>query len=55
MDEFGTVFFIILVGLICLIGGCNLGESFSEWQAVEQGKAEYYLDEHHNKQWRWKP
>jgi len=23
--------------------------------AVKAGKAEYYLDEHHERQWRWKP
>jgi hypothetical protein len=29
----------------------------SEWhqEAVDAGKAEYYLDEHHERQWRWKP
>lgn len=27
-----------------------------DWKkdSVKQGKAEYYLDESHNKQWRWK-
>ena len=24
-------------------------------EAVDAGKAEYYLDEHHERQWRWKP
>ncbi len=24
-------------------------------QAIEAGKAEYYLDDKHERQWRWKP
>lgn len=24
-------------------------------RAVKQGKAEFYLDSNHNRQWRWKP
>lgn len=50
------------MGLIC---GCHLITYFvTKWPldnpivqkaAVDAGKAEYYLDEHHERRWRWKP
>jgi hypothetical protein len=45
--------FIVGALLGALIAVCAMQ---SGWQrhAVDTGHAEFYLDENHNKQWRWK-
>jgi uncharacterized membrane protein len=48
-----------IVGLICVILAVWLSIAVANtiWrvEAVEYGKAEFYLDKNHNRQWRWLP
>ena len=46
---------IFIVGWIIgfVVGFCVATNEY-EKTAVKAGKAEYYLDENNNKQWRWK-
>jgi hypothetical protein len=39
--------------IVCLIASPMNGAAKQE--AVKAGKAEYYLDNDNNRQWRWKP
>lgn len=45
----------LTLGLIMgfLIGGCS-AQAYWENHTVEAGHAEYYLDNEHTRQWRWK-
>ncbi len=50
---------IFLIGVVIglFIGALIMGVLVSRgWhnEAVEKGKAEYYLDEDYSRQWRWK-
>ena len=43
------------IGLVCgYIAGCSDGHRAMQLEAVAKGHAEYYLDEKHVRQWRWK-
>ena len=50
-------------GIVCTISltlcayaiGNAEGRKNLQDKAVKDGKAEYYLDENHMRQWRWKP
>jgi hypothetical protein len=55
LDGFGAGAAAALVGclLLALGHGCRSENSWHD-KAVKSGKAEYYLDENNNKQWRWK-
>ena len=55
LDGFGAGFVAALVAclLLALGHGCQSEKSWHD-EAVKAGKAEYYLDENNNKQWRWK-
>jgi hypothetical protein len=46
---------VFIVGWIIgfVVGFCVATNEF-EKTAVKQGKAEYYLDENNERQWRWK-
>ena len=48
----GVVFFFIgvLAGSVCVF---NATQSCWRREAVSSGRAEYYLDENHERQWRW--
>lgn len=50
---------IIAITAICsLLMGLIIGTALGYWEAINRavnaGKAEYYLDENNDKQWRWK-
>jgi hypothetical protein len=45
----GAVAFVLVIH-----GGPLISENGWHAKAVDAGKAEYYLDEHHERQWRWK-
>jgi len=54
MSEFSKVLLFIIWSLaMMLIGGALQFES-NRKAAVKAGKAEYYLDENNQRQWRWK-
>ena len=40
--------------MIGLFIGFKNGQTESQAEAVSAGKAEYYLDQNNNRQWRWK-
>lgn len=51
--SFGAGFFFgLILGTIATIASIH---NHFENRTVKDGKAEYYLDENHEKQWRWKP
>lgn len=55
MEEVKLMVASFAVGVLCgfILGLAALA---SDWKrdAVRNGKAEYYLDKNHKKQWRWK-
>jgi hypothetical protein len=56
MAEF-TVAVIAIIVAAAIAGGCShdcTTRSFQD-EAVAKGKAEYYLDDKHQRQWQWKP
>ena len=51
----GVIVFILVVGfMIGFVVGFCVANNECEKIAVKEDKAEYYLDENNNKQWRWK-
>lgn len=56
IDSFFLGFYSAIIGLwvlVVLAPGPPLGPLAVE-EAVKQGHAEYYLDDKHERQWRWK-
>ena len=55
MNELNAGVFIgLLIGLFACILVFGLTDSHWKREAVKAGKAEYYLDETNERQWRWK-
>ncbi len=51
----GLINFGVGVALtFCLFAALIRGKVITKDEAVKAGKAEYYLDENNEKQWRWK-
>lgn len=47
--------FLLGITVSIIFVGFTLGDQGSlKAEAVEAGHAEYYLDENHDRQWRWK-
>ena len=46
---------VILANFIGLAVGAYTMREVDDLRAVKAGKAEYYLDESNERQWRWKP
>lgn len=48
---------VLSVALAALFGLVTHGCTADQWrnEAAKQGHAEYYLDENHQRQWRWLP
>ena len=51
---FEWVLLLILFPALCFCGGIYQGKENAEYDAVEAGHAEFYLDEDASRQWRWK-
>jgi hypothetical protein len=49
--------FVIVAFIAGCIGGYSQGckdmTEAMQFEAISNGHAEYYIDENHNKQWRW--
>lgn len=55
MNDGAAGFFAALVfACVALLAGCNFGQFSIKEDAVKNGVAEYYLDENHEKQFRWR-
>lgn len=46
----GVIYGVVVAGLLWLVAA-----EIHEDRAVKHGHAEFYLDESHNRQWRWLP
>lgn len=44
----------IIVGVIGFLSGSTFAEKYWKQEAYKHGKAEYYLDQNNERQWRWK-
>lgn len=57
-EENQAVLFIIVFFFIGMLigGGCTKQSGDNSWrdQISDHGCAEYYLDQNHERQWRWK-
>ena len=56
-DEFNIILIItaiIVFGLIIFFVGVHVGYNTMKNHAVKAGRAEYYLDDNNERQWRWK-
>ena len=53
-DKFVAII-IVIIGSLCFLSGIVTGIVVQKKAAVENGKAEYYLDDNYERQWRWKP
>lgn len=45
----------VVAGSLIMLIAVGQDRKHFEREAVEAGKAEYYLDDKHERQWRWKP
>lgn len=54
--DFDLIDFLICLCVLALVTSLTVGLCDRVWRdkAVKQGHAEYYLDDNHNRMWRWK-
>lgn len=56
MSDFAISFFVFIGGLaLGAILGAGIAGDVWRKEAVDAGKAEFYLDTEHRRQWRWAP
>jgi len=58
MDDFGKVGIIlgvIVILIMIFLLGYKTSSDRWEFESVERGHAEYYLDENYNRKWGWRP
>ncbi len=57
IDMFGVFFIgIVVSAILCAFASyLNPMHTWAKLEAVKQGHAEFYLDDHYEKQWRWLP
>lgn len=48
-------FMIVLFCIVCFVGGCNMGSSFKNREAIEAGVAEWTIDKQGVRGFRWLP
>lgn len=56
-DGEGCAVVVVFACLLCFIAfmfGCEVERHTMQSEIVDHGCAEYYLDENHKAQWRWK-
>ena len=54
MEELVLIGFIFALGFACIWSGKDIGREELQDELVNQGKAEYYLDDDNERQWRMK-
>lgn len=53
-DWLQAAYIFVLIFILGFIAGSFHGFNSARKEAVAKGKAEYYLDNNHQRQWRWK-
>lgn len=54
LTYYDFVLVLVLFPALCFCGGIYQGKENAEYDAVEAGHAEFYLDDNASRKWRWK-